>query len=277
MPGSIVSNVYKIVGSSASGPEKDQLALEEALEIKLELFEAQRGSSSELRDLSLTMRTPGDDVDLATGFLFSEGIISNRDQIAAIHQDGNEITISLQAGLMVDSRLLARNFVSNSGCGVCGKTSLDAVNLCREIRVGSDPVEVDAAVLYTLPDTVRSQQTLFEGTGGIHAAALFDPDGKMLAVREDIGRHNAVDKLIGAVLGKVDFGGKILMVSGRAGFELVQKALAAHIPIMAAIGAPSSLAVSMAEESGMTLIGFLRDGRFNIYSRADRIKGVHGL
>ncbi len=248
----------------------DLLVTEEPLEIRLG-----HGPIDDRKEiqLSVTMRTPGDDEELATGFLYTEGIISDPADLVSIkhcidvkeEEQGNVIRAELDPQIAIDPKNWQRNFYTTSSCGVCGKSSLDAVLVqCRPIAPIGDP---DPRVIASLPEKMRAAQTVFKHTGGIHAAALFDREGQLLLLREDIGRHNAVDKLIGAMIrGKIAPQEKLLLVSGRAGFELVQKCAVAGIPLMAAVGAPSSLAVQLARSSGLKLIGFLRADRFNIYS-----------
>jgi FdhD protein len=229
------------------------------------------------------MRTPGQDFELAAGFLFTEGILRRPDQIAQMRteppdaEDGNVVRIELKPGVAVDWQRLERHFYTSSSCGVCGKTSIEALRMTglgsKPVFEGARPV-VDAATIHDLPKRLRGAQSVFEITGGLHAAALFEPDGRLVALREDVGRHNAVDKLIGSqwLTGRTPLLETILFVSGRASFELMQKALMAGIPMLVAVGAPSSLAVALAEEFGATLIGFTRDQRFNIYAGAERIR-----
>lgn len=250
----------------------DVIAVEEPMEIRLVLGPVEKRT---MRSLTVTMRTPGDDRDLAIGFLFSERIIRGLAEIESIEfsgvdengtPHGNTCRISLDPSVEVDFAALQRNFLSNSSCGVCGKTSLESLaqHGCRTIV---SELKIASRLIYELPDRLRKSQPAFSTTGGIHAAGLVDANGKFQYVREDIGRHNAVDKLIGAALKSGDipatkFG---IVVSGRASFEIVQKAIVAGIPLMVAIGAPSSLAVEMAEKYGLALIGFASSSRFNVY------------
>ncbi|BBZ45037.1 formate dehydrogenase accessory sulfurtransferase FdhD [Mycobacterium parmense] len=257
-------------GKQTTRPET--LVVEEPLEIRV------NGSA-----ITVTMRTPGSDIELAQGFLFTEGVIGDRDEVLTIRycdgrgEDGantyNVLDVSLAAGVRPPDLDVTRNFYTTSSCGVCGKASLDAVRLISRFSPGDDPATVEAGILETLPARLREAQKVFASTGGLHAAALFGVDGTMLAVREDVGRHNAVDKVIGWALEnrRVPLGASVLLVSGRASFELTQKAVMAGIPVLAAVSAPSSLAVSMAEESGVTLVAFLRRDSMNVYTRADRI------
>jgi FdhD protein len=258
----------------------DQLAVEEPLLIELT---HDRDGGRVTESVSVTMRTPGHDVELALGFLFAEGILAGPDELLAVPaepssasgpRDANTVRIALRPGVPVDVRRLERHFYTASSCGVCGKTSLDALGATRAIDLPEARPMIDAATLHALPDALRAGQAVFDRTGGLHAAALFDADGRLLAVREDVGRHNAVDKLVGRLVldGRVPRRDSVLLVSGRASFELVHKALAAGIPILAAVGAPSSLAVETADAYGMTLVGFVRDRRFNVYTGAARIR-----
>lgn len=260
-----VSDAHSIV-------EPDVLAVEEPLEIRLACdVEGRRVHTP----LSITMRTPGNDRELAVGFLFTEGILAAREQLAGCHACGlaNVVRIDLQPGVSVDFTRLERHFYTSSSCGVCGKTSLEAVRICTRYRALDGQPIVDARVIHGLPAVLRSAQGVFDRTGGLHASALFDAGGQLLCVREDVGRHNALDKLIGAqfLAGRTPLSEGVLLVSGRASFELVQKAVVAGIPILAAVGAPSSLAVRLAREHRMTLLGFVRHDRFNIYTGEERL------
>lgn len=257
-------------GKAVTRPET--LAVEEPLEIRV------NGAA-----VTVTMRTPGSDFELAQGFLLTEGVIANRDDVLSIRYcdgrdvDGantyNVLDVTLAAGVEPPGLDVTRNFYTTSSCGVCGKASLEAVRLTGRFTPGADPASVAAATLKAMPAQLRSEQKVFDSTGGLHAAALFAVDGTMLVVREDIGRHNAVDKVIGWALERrrVPVDTSVLLVSGRASFELTQKAVMAGIPVLAAVSAPSSLAVSLAEEAGITLVAFLREESMNIYTRADRI------
>ncbi|MFF0495814.1 formate dehydrogenase accessory sulfurtransferase FdhD [Nocardia aobensis] len=247
----------------------DTLAVEEPLELRVD------GTA-----LTVTMRTPGNDIDLLHGFLFSENIIESADDIvsarycAGTDDEGrntyNVLDIQLRRAVAVQPR----GFVTNSSCGLCGTTALDQVRTRSRFPLPTGSPRVDPALLATLPDELRSRQTVFDATGGLHAAGLFTPDGTVLAVREDIGRHNAVDKVIGWALreGRVPAHDTLLIVSGRASFELVQKAVMAGIPVLGAVSAPSSLAVDLAADNGLTLAGFLRGDTMNIYSGLDRLE-----
>jgi FdhD protein len=220
------------------------------------------------------MRTPGDDRELAAGFLFTEGILRSREQIGEIVEPApNVVSIALKGGAEVDLDRLERHFYVSSSCGVCGKASIQAIEQTGCTAPPRGHPQVDAVVVRGLPEALRATQPNFDRTGGLHAAGLFDAEGRKIAVREDVGRHNAVDKLIGAEFleDRVPLNSHILMLSGRVSFELVQKALMAGIPLIAAVGAPSSLAVELALRYEITLMGFVREGRFNIYSGETRI------
>ncbi|MBV1849432.1 formate dehydrogenase accessory sulfurtransferase FdhD [Catellatospora tritici] len=292
--------VTRIDLSGSSARRQDMLAAEEPLEIRV----GHRGRPR--RPLAVTMRTPGDELDLALGFLLTEGVITSpSDVITAQLCAGPEVRkgplLSLSVGEgpvlnlaeqeteqsggynVVDVVLadhvpepqagVERNFYTTSSCGVCGKASIDAIRVRSRHDVTADPLLLAASVLAELPDRLRKAQRTFERTGGLHAAGLFTTAGELVSVREDVGRHNAVDKVIGAALqaGRLPLAGHVLLVSGRASFELTQKAWLAGIPVLAAVSAPSTLAVDLAEEAGMTLVGFLRGQTMNVYTRPDRI------
>ena len=257
----------------------DVVATEEPLEIRLSYThpDGRRAQKS----ISITMRTPGNDEELAAGFLLTEGIIAGPAELEAIGPCGppaangliNVVRVDLAPDVEVNLARLERHFYTSSSCGVCGKASLEAVAVQGRYDLRGNPLRINAESLGTLPDRLRALQSVFERTGGLHASGLFDAAGQVRVSREDVGRHNALDKLIGQALLKdelpmSDYG---VVVSGRASFELMQKAMMAGIPMMAAVGAPSSLAVEFAEEFGMTLVGFLKANRFNVYSRLDRI------
>ena len=271
-------DVTRVAGGRRE-PATDVVAGEEPMEIRLTIPQE---DGLFTRSLSVTMRTPGDDFDLAAGFLFTEGIVSAAKDIEKIEyaserkkdQEGNVVTVSLRPGVQLDAKRLLRNFYVTSSCGVCGKTSLDAVRVVVPHKLKPGTPTISHQTVTELPDRLRESQSLFASTGGIHAAGLFTPKGKLLAIREDVGRHNAVDKLVGEQLlkGHVPLSGVVLQVSGRGGFEIVQKAVVAGIPILSAVGAPSSLAVDLAREFGMTLFGFVREGRFNVYADAGRLE-----
>lgn len=242
---------------------EDTLAVEEPLQILL------NGSP-----LSITMRTPGNDSDLAIGFLFTEGIVEDIAQIAAVRQeDENSVSVQLKPGVAIAPHHLQRNFYATSSCGVCGKASIQAIAATPRRTLSDSGPHFAPGVIHQLSDTVRQAQAVFDRTGGLHAAALFSSEGRLLELREDVGRHNAVDKVIGFALqaNNLALADLLIFVSGRAGFELVQKALMAGIPALAAVGAPSSLAVETALQYDMTLLGFVRGERFNIYSGGWRI------
>jgi FdhD protein len=257
----------------------DVVATEEPLEIRLELDDGEGGRIE--RSISITMRTPGNDEELAIGFLFSEGIIRSAGDVLLARPCGppapngliNVVRVELAPGVGVELDRLERHFYTSSSCGVCGKASLDAVAVQGRYEIASNSFTIGQGLLGALPEALRSDQVVFEETGGLHASGLFDAEGKVVAVREDVGRHNALDKLIGsrlqaASLPLENFG---IALSGRASFELMQKAMMAGCPLVAAVGAPSSLAVELAEEFGITLVGFLKRDRFNVYARADRL------
>ena len=272
--------IQRVVEKSMLADSMDFLAVEEPLEIRLGIFE---NGKARHQSVSITMRTPGYDEELAVGFLFTEGIISAPEDVVSVVNCGankrtnlpsNTVRVNLAKSAKVDLKKLERNFYTTSSCGVCGKTSLEILAAeVMEIERKDFP-QISTDLIHRLPETLTRAQTVFAATGGLHAAALFDSKGELICLREDVGRHNAVDKLVGRQFldGRIPLEDKILMVSGRASFELVQKALMARIPVMAAVGAPSSLAVSAAREFGMTLCGFVRDNRFNIYSGAERIE-----
>lgn len=243
----------------------DELACEEPLELRV------RG-----RGLAVTMRTPGHDPELAAGFLLSEGVIrSSRDLLRIEHCDrndaGNVLNVVLAPEVQVDFERLTRHVFASSSCGLCGKATIESVSACFR-PVESDCV-IRADILAAMPDTMRAAQSGFDRTGGLHAAAIFDLDGRFVVLREDVGRHNAVDKALGHCLlnGPFPLDRHVLLVSGRGSFEIMQKSLAARLPMVAAISAPSSLAVEFAETSGQTLVGFLRTGRMNVYTHSHRI------
>ena len=257
--------------------KSDFLATEEPLEIQLSVG----GPNREERTIAITMRTPGNDYELAAGFLYNEGVIKQKDDITQMtycvgeerdKQEYNMLNVGLNMSQLPELPHLERHFFTNSACGICGSTMLDDLRN-RELPTLATNAPVSADVLSSLPDSLRAQQSLFESTGGLHAAALFDRAGNLITVREDVGRHNAFDKLVGwALLNKqLPFHDKIIMVSGRASYELLQKCVVAGAPIFCAVSAPSSLAAELAAEFGVTLVGFLRGNRFNIYTNPERI------
>ena len=265
------------------GACEDAVATEEPLEIRLSWTgpDGRRAQQS----IAVTMRTPGSDEELAAGFLLTEGIIGAPAELQAIGPCGppaangliNVVRVDLAPGVEVDLARLERHFYTSSSCGVCGKASLEAVAVQGRYDLGGNPLQISAENLGALPGRLRALQSVFERTGGLHASGLFDAAGQVHVSREDVGRHNALDKLIGQALLKdeLPLSGYGVVVSGRASFELMQKAMMAGIPMVAAVGAPSSLAVEFAEEFGMTLAGFLTANRFNVYSRSDRV--AHGV
>ena len=260
------AQVLRWVRGSRSRRQLDELVVEEPLEIQVDT-----------RPVVVTMRTPGHDEELAAGFLFTEGLVKRPEEILKVapylrNESGNVLDVFLAPGVAVDFAQLTRNVYASSSCGLCGKTSIEFVH--RRFKKVKAKCIVSASVLSRLPDQLRREQSTFERTGGLHAAAIFDSHGKLRVLREDVGRHNAVDKAVGHGLlnGLLPFDHHILLVSGRASFEIMQKALAARIPIVAAVSAPSSLAVEFAAQSGQTLVGFLRGERMNIYSRPSRIR-----
>jgi formate dehydrogenase accessory protein FdhD len=250
-------------GGPGPDPRADLLAVEEPLEIRV-------GGEP----LSVTMRTPGEDIDLAAGFLAAEGVIGSAADLAQIRMcDANVADVTLAPGVAPPGERLRRQFVTTSACGVCGRDSIDDIRVRARYDVSADQVRVAPATLAGLPGKLRAAQRVFASTGGLHAAGLFRADGTLLAAREDVGRHNAVDKVIGWALrgGRLPLAGCVLLVSGRASFELTQKALMAGLPLLAAVSAPSSLAVELAAESGLTLVGFLRGSAMNVYTGAERL------
>lgn len=269
--------ITKINGDTSTGTS-DALAIEEPLEIRLESGPTEERAT---QNISVTMRTPGNDAELALGFLFTEGIIQNLSDINGIahtfttcaENKENVIQVSLNEHATPNLRNTERNFYTTSSCGVCGKGSIDAIRTVNAYIRQDDTTLIDANILHQLPQKLSKHQQVFADTGGLHASALFTPSGELLLLREDVGRHNALDKLIGAALNNnwLPLTNYILLLSGRASFELIQKAAMAGITAVAAVGAPSSLAVQLAEEFNITLIGFLRNNRFNIYTAAHRI------
>ncbi|MHC5933411.1 formate dehydrogenase accessory sulfurtransferase FdhD [Nostoc sp.] len=253
-------------------PRLDHLTIEEPLEIRLVPLQ---------KTVAVTMRTPGADFELAAGFLYSEGVVSRREDIRRIsycvdgEQRHNIVNVELRDGLIPDLQPLERHFYTSSACGVCGKASLEALRLrgCPVIPFGPT---VTPEIIYSLPDKLRAAQGIFTATGGLHAAATFDAQGQLLNLREDVGRHNALDKLIGTALlsDELPLNNCIILVSGRSSFEILQKSTTAGVPIVCSVSAPSSLAVSVAKEFGITLIGFLRGERFNVYTGLQRINAA---
>jgi FdhD protein len=282
----LVQSVVQLPVHRISGvidrPDLDALAVEEPLEIRLAYHQ---DGAIQQKSISITMRTPGHDFELAAGFLLTEGIIHSREELAGVRHCGppvgplrlrNVVRVELRPEVVVDLERLQRHFYTSSSCGVCGKTSIAALEVPDARLLVEEGPTLAAEILHRLPDELREAQDVFDRTGGLHAAGLFDIAGRFELLREDVGRHNAVDKLIGSHLlaGRLPLAKQVLLVSGRASFELVQKAILAGIPIMAAVGAPSSLAVELADRYRMTLIGFLRNGRFNVYCGGRRIAGL---
>ncbi len=267
----------RVIEDGRARVRPDSLATEEPMEIRLVSGDARQ-------TVAVTMRTPGADFELAAGFLYGEGIVSSPEDVKKIsycvdpdldaEQQYNIVNVELRGDRDYDLRSLERHFYTTSACGVCGKASLEQLELRGCPVIPSGP-EVSAEVVYSLPEKLREAQGLFEATGGLHAAALFDAEGELVALREDVGRHNATDKLVGWALleGRLPLSGQIVMVSGRSSFEILQKSLTAGVPIVCAVSAPSSLAVDVARQFGMTLVGFLRGTRFNVYSGYERIHG----
>ncbi|MBV9095845.1 MAG: formate dehydrogenase accessory sulfurtransferase FdhD [Streptosporangiaceae bacterium] len=253
--------VLRVPVDGAAEHRADLLAVEEPLEIRVDG-----------EPLTVTMRTPGDDIDLAAGFLFTEGLLGDLGEVHEIRMcDANVAAVTSRPGRAVANG--HRTFMTTSACGVCGKDSIDAVRVRSRFDVAADPVQVPSALLASLPGRLRDAQRVFASTGGLHAAGLFTADGTLVAAREDVGRHNAVDKVAGWALrsGLVPLTGHVLLVSGRASFELAQKALMIGVPVLAAVSAPSSLAASLAADTGLTLVGFLRGATMNVYAGAQRV------
>ncbi len=275
-PGSSVEVRIVTVDAGASRERYDRVASEEPLELRLRAG----GATS---TLAITMRTPGHDFELAAGFLFNEGIVRRLEEIRGISycldasvdpaQHYNIVNVDLAARELPELEPLERHFATTSACGVCGKANIEALRVRGLASATGLDGGIEPALIVALPDRLRARQGVFEKTGGLHAAALFDREGNVVAVREDVGRHNALDKLIGYALleRRLPLSESIVMVSGRSSYELVQKALAAGVPLLCSVSAPSSLAVDLAREFGLTLVGFLRGSRFNVYSGAARI------
>lgn len=279
------TEIRRVVAGSVTEDSADVLAVEEPLEIRLGF------PDSTHRAISITMRTPGDDGELAAGFLFTEGIVQRPEQIKQIRHCGlkigtrtgaieraaalnsNTIRVDLNEGVDVDFKRLERHFYTTSSCGVCGKSSIDALHSTAQKLTDQEHPKLDSDLIRSLPEKLLLSQDVFAQTGGLHASALFSTGGRLEILREDVGRHNALDKVIGAkfLAGELPLADSILLVSGRASFELVQKALMAGIPILIAVGAPSSLAVELAEEFGMTVVGFVRGETYNVYAGKARI------
>lgn len=265
---------------SGNARRRDAIAVEEPLEIRL-IRDGDALNGGTGRPISITMRTPGHDSELALGFLHGEGILETARDVVAVGPcgpTGNVVRVTVRKDLAFDESRLARNFYTTSSCGVCGKSSIDAVTASAGLRRVASDIVVSESTLRALPDRLRAAQSGFEQTGGMHAVGVFTPEGDLVAVREDVGRHNAMDKLVGAALRaqELPWSQRIVLLSGRASFELLQKAMMAGAPIVAAIGAPSTLAVELAESAGMTLVAFLRPGGCNVYCHASRVRPVRG-
>jgi FdhD protein len=277
MKGIAKTEIIKVQGDEHS-QAADFVVVEEPLEIRISF--AKNGARHQ-KPIAVTMRTPGHDEELALGFLFTEGVIGGAEQVTGFSRPTvrwkeareNVLLVELAHEVAVDLGRLERNFYTSSSCGVCGKASIEAVRVQGRWELPEPAPFLKAEVLHTLPDLLAKQQSIFDCTGGLHGAALFDVNGRLLLTREDVGRHNALDKLIGSALqqGTLPLYNKVLLVSGRAGFELVQKSVLAGAAVLAAVGAPTSLSVELAEEAGMTLVGFLRNGQFNIYTCPERV------
>jgi FdhD protein len=257
----------------SAGPRDDVVSLEEPLEIRV----AAPGEIGTGRPVSVTMRTPGDDLELAIGFLFGEGLIRQREDVLSARHcgpTGNVVRIELPAERVKDLDRLARNFYTTSSCGVCGKASIEAVTASAGVREVTSRITVSTETICALPAALRESQREFDRTGGVHAVGLFDENGRLVTSREDVGRHNAMDKLVGAQLssGTVPLSCNVLLLSGRASFELVQKAMMAGVPLVAAIGAPSSLAIELAEAAGICLVAFVRQHGLNVYCHGERLR-----
>jgi len=271
---SIEGRTIRKVTREEISEKEDQLAVEEPLEIQISFLE--NGKRIQ-KSVSITMRTPGNDEELAAGFLFTEGIIQSKEQFKTVNSsilDENKVVVTLMDEEVPALKTLERNFYTTSSCGVCGKASIDAIKTVSIYNDLENNILITSDILFNLPAQLQDQQSIFESTGGLHASAVFDLKGNFIMLREDVGRHNALDKVIGSAFfnSQLPLNKTILLLSGRASFELIQKANMAGIKIVAAIGAPSSLAVQLAEECDMTLIGFLGKERFNIYSGWNRIK-----
>lgn len=271
------------VSATGARSAQDTVALEEPLEIQIAFGPA---AERAWKTVAITMRTPGHDRELAAGFLVGEGLLRSLDQVEAVHSRGprhgdegfqHSVRVTLRPGVSIDLGRLERNFYTTSSCGVCGKTSLEALDLAAFPPLPATSWQIDSAVVSALPAHLREAQPIFDETGGLHAAGLFTAEGRAVVVREDVGRHNAVDKVIGSqfLAGPLPLSHYLLVVSGRASFELMQKALAAGIPMLVAVGAPSSLAVQVAEKFGATLVGFTKASGFNIYSGKERVRISH--
>jgi FdhD protein len=274
-----IRRIRKVSGTSDAEIE-DHLAVEEPLEIQVAYGLA---AHREIKTVAITMRTPGRDRELAAGFLVGESMLRSIDELEAVHTRGprlgdeggqNSVRVTLRPGVKVNLDRLQRNFYTTSSCGVCGKTSLEALEMSLFPALPAATFQVDDATIRDLPRRLREAQPIFEETGGLHAAGLFTPSGELIVAREDVGRHNAVDKAVGSqfLAGRGSLANSILVVSGRASFELMQKAIASGIPMLVAVGAPSSLAVDVAQKFGATLIGFTKPTGYNVYSGPERVR-----
>lgn len=271
------AQVWRVDGASIS-ERSDAIATEEPLEVRV-------AAGGQRQTVAITMRTPGADFELAAGFLFAEGLLSDPHELRRItycvdpevdpDQRYNIVNVELRAPALPELGSLDRHFFTSSACGVCGKAGLEALHV-RGCSIPASPAWLTPSVVTTLPEKLRAKQSVFQSTGGLHAAALFDASGELIASREDVGRHNAVDKLVGWAFlqGMLPLSDHIVLVSGRSSYEIMQKCLAAGVPVVCAVSAPSSLAVSLARDFGMTLVGFLRGERFNIYAGAERFVGI---
>jgi FdhD protein len=281
-PGPRTKTTVTVAEAGTARQKPDTVATEEPLELRLDMG----GQPERLPErLAVTMRTPGADFELAAGLCYAEGVVAGLDELAGIGyctnpgfdpaERYNVVTVALAGQPGIDLDKLDRRGTMTSACGVCGKTSLEALSLAGYTTVPPGPSVAPEAVT-ALPDRLRQAQRVFAATGGLHAAGLFDPDGRLLAAREDVGRHNAVDKVLGWALlnGRMPLAGRVLMVSGRTSYEIVQKAVAAQVAVVCAVSAPSSLAVELARRFGLTLVGFVRGERFNVYAGAERISGA---
>lgn len=275
--GTVHKEITKVGARDGSQVMMDVLAVEEPIEIRIHAPLATPPLHN--KNISITMRTPGHDTDLAIGFLYTEGIISASSQIKSVENLDNVATVFLHENICLDLSKMERHFYTTSSCGVCGKSSLDAIRTVCPFPQADNVFSVTKSFVMSLPGKLDAKQSIFHDTGGLHAAALFNLDGEPTLVREDVGRHNALDKVIGAAIidhererHSLPLDTSVLLLSGRASFELLQKAVMAGISIVCAVGAPSSMAVQLAEEHGVTLIGFLNNNRFNIYSGKQRVE-----
>ena len=274
-PAGVVTTEVDIVRGGTSSRERDAVAAEEPLQIRV--VHGPAGARAET-DLAVTMRTPGDDTALALGFLHGEGVVHAADDVAAVREGENTVSVELAPSVAYDAERLRRNVYTSSSCGICGVASIEAVQVHIPDIAGQDAFSLEPTVLGTLPARLRAEQAAFEETGGLHASGAFDAGGQVVVAAEDVGRHNALDKLVGHLMAedRLPMTALGLIFSGRASFELVQKAAMAGCPFIAAIGPPSSLAVVLAAEQRMTLVGFLREDRFNVYTLPHRVRTAAG-